>query len=219
MDKIHVIIAEDHPVVQAGIRTLLETANIECVAMAKDGGEAVELVKQLQPDVALLDIELPTVSGIEATAQIKSSYPNTAVLVFSAFNYDHFILGSIQAGADGYILKSVHPNQLIDAIRRVHNREKVFDLEAACRLLQGLTRIRKERIQVDQLRKREIEVLKLVAKGLTNKAIASELGISVPTVSAHTLNIYRKLGVQSRTEAVTCAIQQGWLDIVNLQPR
>lgn len=219
MGAVSVIIAEDHPIVQAGIRALLETVNIECVGIANDGEEAVQLTKQLQPDVALLDIELPKISGIEATAQIKSSCPKTAVLVFSAFNYDHFILGSIQAGADGYILKSAHPNDLIDAIRKVHNGEKVFDLKAAHRLLYGLTYKRNARVHDDRLRRRELEVLKLVAKGSTNKGVASELGISVPTVGTHLLNIFRKLGVQSRTEAVTYAIQQGWIGINDLLPK
>lgn len=213
MEKIRVLVADDHPLFQKGLCSLLKSVRaFDCVGVAKDGEEAVKLAQELQPDVVMVDVDMPKMTGIEAAARIKSSCPNTAVLILSAFNYDHYIFGCIQAGADGYLLKTVPPNELIDAIYGVHNGKSIFNVEATRRILRGLAAPKgKENVRCDQLHSRELEVLKLAARGMSNKQIASKLGISDHTVGTHLINIFRKLGVESRTEAALYAFQRGWL--------
>jgi DNA-binding NarL/FixJ family response regulator len=211
MDKIKVLIADDHPVFRKGLYGLLkETKTLECVGLAKDGEEAISLSQELKPDVVLVDVDMPKMTGIETAGRIKLSCPKTAVLILSAFNYDYYIIGCIQAGADGYLLKSMPPRELIKAIQNAYSGKRIFDLEATHRILcQLLTNGQPVQMQADKLHSREIEVLRLVAKGMTNRQIALQLSISDHTVGTHLANTFRKLGVGSRMEAVNYAIQRG----------
>lgn len=213
---IRVILADDHAVVRKGIREFLEEeGDISVVAEAADGEQAVTLVAEHQPDVAVLDIQMPGLTGIEATRRIKAQHPNVRVLVLTAYDDDPYIFALLQAGASGYILKSADSSELVHAVRAVHRGESALDPAVAQKLVQQLTTGRPLGAQatVEALTDREIEVLRMVAKGLTNKAIGQALGISDRTVQGHLANIYGKLNVNSRTEAVTAALKEGWITI------
>ena len=213
---IRVVLADDHAVVRKGIREFLEgESDITVVAEAADGDEAIALVAEHAPDVAVLDIQMPGVSGIEATRRIKGEHPNVRVLVLTAYDDDPYIFALLQAGASGYILKTADSAELVQAVRAVHRGESALDPAVAQKVIQQLTLGRPLGAQtsVEALTDREGEVLRLVAKGLTNKAIGQTLGISDRTVQGHLANIYGKLNVGSRTEAVTEALKQGWITI------
>jgi len=213
MQKIRILIADDHPVFRKGLNDIIKhVEKFECVAVAKNGEEAVKLAKELQPDVAMVDVDMPGMIGTEVARLIKDSCPHTAILMLSAFNYDDYIVKSIEAGATGYILKTAPPTELIEAVMKVQSGKVVFDPEATYRVLLELTTLKKEaNVNTSQLHPREIEVLRLTAKGNTNKQIAGRLGISESTVGSHLINIFRKLGVASRTEATFRALELGWL--------
>ena len=213
---IRVVLADDHAVVRKGIREFLEASgDIRVVAEAADGLEAVALVAEHLPDVAVLDIQMPGLTGIEATRRIKARHPGVRVLILTAYDDDPYIFALLQAGASGYILKTADSNELVHAVRAVHRGESALDPAVAQKVVQQLTSGRPLGAQatVEALTEREIEVLRLAAKGLTNKAIGQALGISDRTVQGHLANIYGKLGVSSRTEAVTEALKQGWIVI------
>jgi DNA-binding NarL/FixJ family response regulator len=211
-----VVLADDHAVVRKGIREFLEAEDdIQVVAEAADGQQAVALVAEHQPDVAVLDIQMPGVSGIEATRRIKAENPDVRVLILTAYDDDPYIFALLQAGASGYVLKTADSSDLVQAVRAVHRGESALDPAVAQKVVQQLTSGRPLGAQAvpEALTEREVEVLRLVAKGLTNKAIGQALGISDRTVQGHLANIYGKLGVSSRTEAVTEALKQGWIAI------
>jgi DNA-binding NarL/FixJ family response regulator len=213
---IRVVLADDHAVVRKGIREFLEEeGDIVVVAEAADGDQAVALVAEHQPHVAVLDIQMPGTSGIEATRRIKTEYPDVRVLVLSAYDDDPYIFALLQAGASGYILKTAGSNELVQAVRAVRRGESALDSAVTQKVVQQLTTGRPLGAQaaVEALTNREVEVLRLVAKGLTNKAIGQALGISDRTVQGHLANIYGKLDVSSRTEAVTEALRHGWIVI------
>ncbi len=213
---IRVVLADDHAVVRKGIREFLEqSGDITVVAEATDGPEAIKLVAEHQPDVAVLDVQMPGVTGIEATRRIKAEHPSVRVLVLTAYDDDPYIFALLQAGASGYILKTADSTELVHAVRAVHRGESALDPSVAQKVVQQLTSGRPLGAQavVETLTERELEVLRLAARGLTNKAIGRELGISDRTVQGHLANIYGKLGVNSRTEAVTEALKQGWIII------
>ena len=218
MEKIRVLIADDHPVFREGLVSLLsDEADIDVVAQAGDGVEAAELACQLVPDVAILDISMPKLNGIETTKKIKAFSPTTAVLVVSAFDYDSYVLGAVEAGAAGYLLKSVRVRDLIGAIRALHAGETVLDPTATRKLFSRLAPTKEKGSEVSHtLHPRELEVLKTAAKGLSNKEVAQTLGISVRTCQTHLANIFAKLGVGSRTEAVLHALREGWLTLDDL---
>ena len=218
MEKIRILIADDHPAFREGLCRLLEgEEDLECVCKPSDGEEAVSLAKELLPDVAIIDVAMPKLNGIEAAKQIKAACPNTAILMVSAFGYESYILASLRAGAAGYLLKTTPLRELTNAIRSVHTGEAVFDLKAASKILRRLTAEKgKEKEGLEELHRRELEVLKLAAKGISNKEIASKLTISERTVQTHLVNIFRKLGVSSRTEAVLHALKKGWLTLDDL---
>jgi DNA-binding NarL/FixJ family response regulator len=205
---IRVVLADDHAVVRKGIREFLEqSGDISVVAEATDGPEAIELVAEHQPDVAVLDIQMPGVTGIEATRRIKAEHPGVRVLVLTAYDDDPYIFALLQAGADS--------SELVHAVRAVHRGESALDLVVAQKVVKQLTSGRPLGAQttVETLTERELEVLRLAARGMTNKAIGQELGISDRTVQGHLANIYGKLNANSRTEAVTEALKQGWITI------
>jgi NarL family two-component system response regulator LiaR len=211
MGKIRVLIADNHPVFREGLSRLFqEEEDLECVATAQDGKEAVMLAQKLQPDVAIIDVNMPETSGIEAVKQIKKACPNTGILMLSAYKYSHYVISSIQAGADGYLVKNIPRQKLVEAIRLIHTGQGVFNLEASSGVLRRLvTRANGISTSHTILHDRELEVLKLVARGMTNKQIANELNISENTVGTHLVKIFRKLGVQSRTEAILYALREG----------
>ena len=211
--KIRVLIADDHPPLREGlVRLLADEDDIEVVAQASDGEEAVELASRLTPDVAIIDVAMPKVNGIEATRTIKSASPETAVLIVSAYGHGPYVMGAIEAGASGYMLKNARVWEMVAAIRSVHAGETVLDPTAARavfgRLSSGEGRGGEAALE---LHPRELEVIKLGARGMSNKEIAEALNISVRTVQTHFANIFGKLGVNSRTEAVVRAMKEGWL--------
>jgi DNA-binding NarL/FixJ family response regulator len=216
VQPIRVVLADDHAVVRKGIREFLESEDdIQVVAEAADGAAAVVVVAKHQPDVAVLDIQMPAMTGIEATRRIKAEHPSVRVLVLTAYDDDPYIFALLQAGASGYVLKTADSSELVHAVRAVHRGESALDPAVAQKVVQQLTSGRPLGAQssAEALTEREVEVLRLAARGLTNKAIGQDLGISDRTVQGHLANIYGKLNVGSRTEAVTEALRQGWLTI------
>jgi DNA-binding NarL/FixJ family response regulator len=215
-ESIRVVLADDHAVVRKGIREFLEQdGDISVVAEAADGHQVFTQVAEHQPDVAVLDIQMPGMTGIEATRRIKAQFPDVRILVLTAYDDDPYIFALLQAGASGYILKTADSSELVHAVRAVHRGESALDPAVAQKVVQQLTTGRPLGAQatVEQLTSRETEVLRLVATGLTNKAIGQTLAISDRTVQGHLANIYGKLNVSSRTEAVTEALKQGWITI------
>ncbi|HEU4917943.1 MAG TPA: response regulator transcription factor [Acidimicrobiia bacterium] len=217
---IRVILAEDHALVREGTRRLLEaTGEIAVVDEAADGAGAVAAVVEHQPDVAIIDIGMPGMNGIEATRQVKKSHPQVSVLVLTMHDDDQFIFGVIEAGAAGYLLKDVHGDELVAAVRAVHAGESVLHPALAHRVLSRLAsgiEAPEATNQTEPLTDRELEVLRLAARGLANKEIAGSLGVSVRTVEAHLSHVFRKLELGSRTEAVLHGLRQGWFSIEDL---
>ena len=215
MKKISILLADDHMLFREGLKRLLDhEEDLECVASAQDGEEAVALTKQLRPDVVLIDIAMPKVDGIEAAKQIKSACPETAVLILSAYKHDRYVYTCMKARVDGYLLKNMAPRELTNAIRLVHAGEAVFSLESTSGVLGRLFGVKdKEKTGVDDLHSRELEVLKLAAQGMISKDIASQLCISEHTVRSHFANIFRKLGAETRTEAVSLAFKKGLINM------
>lgn len=214
MSKIKLVIADDHPTFREGLARILgDEEDLECIGKAADGLEAVNLVRNLQPDVVLVDISMPNVDGIAAAKQIRAASPKTAVIIISAFDYDSYVLAALQAGAAGYMLKTTPLGELVSAIRLVHRGESVLDVKATGKLVRHLRLGGNGRGSCEPLQSRETEVLNLAAKGMSNKQIAKALDISERTVQTHLLNIFRKLGVNSRTQAVLHALRKGWISL------
>lgn len=207
-----VIIAEDHPLFRAGVRERLEKpgSGIEVVGEASDGEEACELAGRLHPDVALLDIAMPGLNGIEATRRIKAEWPEIGILILTVYDDEQYIYALVEAGAAGYLLKTTDGSQLIDAVQRIRQGEAVLSPEVTQKVLKRMTRA-PDQPASSPMSEREHDVLKLAARGASNKLIARELQVSVRTVHAHMRHIFSKLGVASRTEAVMLAVRQGWL--------
>ena len=220
MDQIRILLADDHAVVREGTRQILEQEpDLKVVAEAGDGEEAVQLAGTCKPDVAIIDIAMPKLNGIAATQQIKALYPAIAVLILSAYDDDPFVFALLEAGAAGYLLKSIRGRELIDAVRAVHAGESVLHPSIARKVLNRFVPApgkpkRQELSEV--LSEREAEVLKLAARGLGNRDIASELCLSLHTVEAHLLHIFNKLQVSSRTEAVVRGLKEGWISLADI---
>jgi len=214
--KIRVLLADDHILVRQGIRQFLEDAgDIEVVAEADDGLTAMRLVQQHHPDVAVLDIRMPHVTGVEAARRIKANNPEVRVLILTAYDDDPYIFALLQAGANGYVLKTARSDELVRAVRDVYAGKTALSPEIATRVVQQFTHHNPTGMggQVDNLTEREIEVLRLAARGMTNREIGRELHISHRTVQGHLANVYGKINVNSRTEAVTEALKRGWIVI------
>jgi DNA-binding NarL/FixJ family response regulator len=202
---IRVLLAEDHPIVRAGLERLLGTTDdIEVVAGAEDGAQAVELAAEHKPDVVLMDISMPHLNGIEATKQIVEANEDVQVVVLTSFADRPQIVAALDAGAVGYLLKDAEPEEVIRGVRAAAKRESPFAPKVARTLLDA----RAERPEA-QLSDRELEVLRCVAKGLPNKLIARSLGISEKTVKAHLTRIYQQIGVTDRTQAALWAKERG----------
>jgi len=216
-----ILLADDHVLVRQGTRELLERENdLLVVGEAGDGEEAVDLAANLHPDVVIMDIAMPKMSGIEATRKIKSMQPDTAVLILSAYDDDQYVFALLEAGAAGYLLKDVPAQELVEAIRAVHAGESILHPAIARKVINRFASPRQEvttGIESDQLSDREMEVLKLAAKGMTNMEIANELSLSVRTVQGHLSNIFSKMQVGSRTEAVIQALGKGWFTLEEIQ--
>jgi DNA-binding NarL/FixJ family response regulator len=213
---IRVVLADDHAVVRKGIHDFLEEAgDIQVVAEATTGTEAVAVTLEQQPDVTVLDIQMPEMSGVEAARQIKAQAPEVQVLVLTAYDDDPYIFAMLQAGASGYVLKNASSEELVRAVRAVARGESALDPTVTAKVMSQLAGGKPPGAQavVEGLTQRELEVLRLAAKGHTNRAIGQELGISDRTVQGHLANIFGKLGVSTRTEAVLLAVKQGWITL------
>jgi DNA-binding NarL/FixJ family response regulator len=212
---IRVLLADDHALVREGTRRLLETENdVEVVAEAASGEEAVEATKRLHPDIAIMDIAMPGMGGIEATRAIKVSCPETAVLVLSAYDDEPYLMKLLEVGAAGFLLKSVHGQELISAIRAVSRGESVLQPSIAEKIMLRMSsQTEAQQSMTDLLSEREFEVLRLAARGLPNKEIARRLGLSIRTVHSHLANIFMKMQVGSRTEAVLLALRHGMISL------
>jgi DNA-binding NarL/FixJ family response regulator len=203
--KIHLVIADDHLVVRDGLRGMLESQpDFEVVGEASNGEEAVHLASSLKPEVVLMDLRMPVMDGVTAIRQIKDNQPGVQVLVLTTYDSDADILPAIEAGATGYLLKDISREELYSAVRATARGESVLAPGVAARLI-GRMRAPAE----EQLSRRELEVLQLVAEGCSNSEIASALHISQATVKSHLVHIFGKLGVSDRTAAVTVALQRG----------
>jgi NarL family two-component system response regulator LiaR len=208
--SIRVLIVDDHAIVRKGIRALLSTeADIEVVGEAEDGSRAVDQAKMLQPDVVLMDLVMPQMDGIEATGRITADYPKTRVLVLTSFAADDKVFPAIKAGALGYLLKDSGPEDLILAIQQVHRGEPSLDPSIARKVLLELSRPPKKPLTTDPLTEREMEILRLVAQGKSNRDMADELVITEATARTHVSNILSKLHLASRTQAALYALREG----------
>jgi two-component system, NarL family, response regulator LiaR len=208
---IRVVIADDHNVVRKGIRELLtDEGDIVVVGEARNGQEAVDLAMALRPDVVVMDINMPELSGVEATRQIRAAAPEVRVLALTAYADDPYIYGLLDAGATSYILKTAEGRDIISAVRTTAAGQSAIDPAVAPRLIARLTQ---PGGGSDTPTERELDVLRLAARGLTNKQIGVELAISDRTVQNHLANVYAKLAVASRTEAVTAALQRGLIHL------
>jgi len=219
--RIRVLLADDHLVVREGTRQIIEREpDLVVVAEANDGREAVALAEKECPDVALLDISMPVMNGIEATKEIKKICPRTAVLVFTAYDYDEYVFAILEAGAAGYLLKNVRGGELIDALRRVYAGESVLHPAIAKKVVSRVAASAgaEETPGREILTDRELEVLRLAAQGLSNRQIAERLVVSPRTVQSHMANIFGKLQVGSRTEAVTLALRRRWISLKDISP-
>ncbi|HWP44022.1 MAG TPA: response regulator transcription factor [Blastocatellia bacterium] len=201
-NPIRVLIADDHFVVRVGLGTLINTEpDMLVVAEAVNGKQAVEAFRASQPDVALMDLRMPEMTGVEAILAIREEFPESRIIVLTTYDGDEDIYRALQAGARGYILKDMAGEELVEAIRAVHAGQRRIPPAVAARLA--------ERMPRSELTPRELEVLKLIVKGKSNKEIAAELFVTEGTVKIHVNNLLSKLGVSDRTQAVTAALQRG----------
>jgi DNA-binding NarL/FixJ family response regulator len=208
---LRVLLADDHSIVRAGIRRFLEQpGDIVIVAEAEDGETAKMLIAQHKPDVAVLDIQMPKASGIEVTRWIRANMQGVGVLILTAYDDTPYVMGVLQAGANGYILKTASPEELIQAVYDVHAGKSALDAAIARKVMTQMFDQHKSSA-IQPLTEREMQVLQLTAKGYTNKAIAVQLDISDRTVQGHLAHIFGKLQADSRTEAVMRAVSLGWI--------
>ncbi len=212
---IRILLVDDHALVREGTRRLLETENdVEVVAEASSGEEAIKAVRSLLPDIAVMDISMPGIGGIEATRAIKKDCPETAVLILSAYDDEPYLLALLDAGAAGFLLKNVHGQELLQAIRAVARGKSVLQPSIAEKMMRRLsTRPDVTQRPANLLSEREFDVLRLAARGLPNKEIAARMSLSIRTVHSHLANIFMKMQVGSRTEAVLLALRQGMISL------
>ncbi|MEI7988924.1 MAG: response regulator transcription factor [Chloroflexota bacterium] len=216
--KIRILLADDHVVVRAGIRQFLEQdTDIQVIAEAGNGLDACALIAEHKPDVAVLDIQMPGMSGIDVTRWIRSQGLSIGILVLTAYDDEPYVKAVLQAGANGYVLKTAEPQEIVQGVRDVYHGKSVIDTTLAQKLITRMAG-KEETSLVEPLTDRELQVLTLTGKGFTNKAIGAQLSISDRTVQNHLANIFGKLQAESRTEAVMRAVSLGLIssDIADL---
>ncbi len=215
---IRVVIADDHELVREGTRQLLANHDdIEVVAVAADGISGMEVIRRLEPDVALVDISMPGMSGIEVTEQTSVELPAVAVLVLTVHDERGYVMALLEAGAAGYLLKDIGEADLVRSIRAVHAGESVLHPDVTKSLFAALASNGEDSADgAMPLTDRELEVLKLAAAGSSNREIAVSLDLSPRTVQTHLRNVFEKLGVASRTQAVITGLREGWLELDEL---
>jgi DNA-binding NarL/FixJ family response regulator len=213
-DAIRILLVDDHEVVREGLRAFLELQDgLEVVGEAGDGEQALALAGELQPDVILMDLVMPKLDGVGAMRELRQRLPATRVIALTSFLDDEKLLPAIQAGAAGYLLKDVRPQELARAVRTAYAGQAMLDPAAAARLVEAVAQgATPAPAEPNLLTKREQEVLELVAKGRSNKRIAFELGIAEKTVKAHVGRLLQKLGVADRTEAAVKAVREGLVE-------
>jgi len=218
---IRVLLADDHTIVRAGIRKFLESAgDIEVVAEAENGETAEILIARHHPDVAVLDIQMPRATGIEVARWIKANERSVGVLILTAYDDEPYVMAVLEAGANGYVLKTASPEEVIRAVREVYEGKSVLDPAVTHTLMSHVFQ-NSDNQPVETPTERELEVLRLAARGYTNKAIGVQLGISDRTVQGHLAHVFAKMNASSRTEAVMRAVSLGWIaqDIANPDER
>jgi DNA-binding NarL/FixJ family response regulator len=222
MNTIKVLIADDHTLFRQGLTRLLSgQSDIRLVAEAKDGAEAIELAKKTRPDVAVVDITMPGIGGDQVAKRIKIDCPNTAVLILTVHNEEDYVEKCSSAGVDGYLLKDVDRKELLYAIRLISRGKHVWDNLSVGVLKDSLhinANGREQRALFNRLRDRELEILRLLVRGMTNKEICTTLGISEHTVRTHLRNIYSRLDISSRNEATALALREGLVSLDQLEP-
>lgn len=213
-DPIQILIADDHQLVRQGLIALLSVKpGVEVIGQAKNGNEAVALANSLKPDIILMDLLMPQKDGIEATREIKVENPDARILIITSFAEDEKVFQAIKAGALGYLLKDSSPQELMQAIHDVCDGRMSLHPNIALKLIEELNRPTESQVTEDPLTEREVEVLKLVAKGHSNQNIAEELIVSERTVGAHVSNILSKLHLANRTQAALYALREGFTDL------
>jgi len=207
---IKILIADDHPVVREGLFAMLSReVDFEVLGEAKDGVEAVNKTKELNPDVVLMDLRMPEMDGVEAMRQIRSAMPDVKFIILTTYSDDEYIFSGIEAGARAYLLKDAPREDLFKAIRAVHRGESLIQPVVASKLLDRFSELSRRTPSGEGLSGRELEILQLMAKGAANKEISAQLNIAQSTVKTHIANIFQKLAVSDRTEAVTQALKKG----------
>ena len=211
MDTLRILLADDHAVLRDGVRMVLESqTGFRVVGTADSGQDAVQLAEDLQPDIAVLDVAMPSMNGLEATRAIKERCPQTAVVILSMHDNEEYLREALRAGASAYVLKRAAAKELISAIQMVRQGQSYLDPALTRTLISDYVRqVERGDEAPDSLTDRELEVLKLVAEGFTNRQIALELSISIKTVQTHRANLMDKLNLHDRTELVRYAIRRG----------
>jgi DNA-binding NarL/FixJ family response regulator len=213
-NPVRLVIADDQTLFRTGLaRLLAEDARVQVVAEAADGNEAVKLVSRFKPDVVLMDLKMPNLDGVEATRRILAEQPEVKVLILTTFETDNYVLQALRAGASGYVLKDSQPAAIVSSVVAVMAGEKVMASAVANRVLAMLTGTTTPKEFYDGLTTREIEILRLIATGRANKQIAHRLTISEKTVRNHVSNMYEKLKIYDRTQAVLYALRKGLVEI------
>ena len=214
VEQIQIVVVDDHPVLRDGLSAVLNTQpDFRVIGEAESGVEAVEIIVELRPDVVMLDLEMPEMDGVETLKRLREHNPDIRVIVFTAFDTDERILAAVQAGAQGYLLKGAPRDQIFEAVRVVHSGDSLLQPVVASKLLRQMSQTSESTETFGSVTPRGLDVLRLLARGLQNKEIAEELGITERTVKFHVGTILNRLGAGNRTEAVTRAVQKGLIEL------
>ncbi len=214
VEQIQIVVVDDHPVLRDGLSAVLSTQpDFRVIGEAESGVEAVEIIVELRPDVVMLDLEMPEMDGVETLKRLREHNPDIRVIVFTAFDTDERILAAVQAGAQGYLLKGAPRDQIFEAVRVVHSGDSLLQPVVASKLLRQMSQTSESTETFVSVTPRGLDVLRLLARGLQNKEIAEELGITERTVKFHVGTILNRLGAGNRTEAVTRAVQKGLIEL------